>query len=216
MRVWLRVLGLRVWAWGCSRRKAGRVGRARRRPPGPAVHAAGISRLRSLALVVPLVQRCTSGTSSCLRTLRTAPSSSAPRPEEVRRTAPNRSVSGSSTGKTLSDHPCPPGTGVGIGNFESGTCRLDVDRDPHNILLREAAEGGYPLLALFGVLVLGTEHLLVLRRAAHLSLAHRASRTGHAPHARDGRRLLGPWHPGDRLAARRRALAATEKSRADA
>jgi hypothetical protein len=77
-----------------------------------------------------------------------------------------------------------PGTGVGIGHYLSGDLfRGTLTADPHNVLLLEAAEGGLPMLAAFGVLILGTCVVLWRRRRdsplAVVALAVQVSTVGH-------------------------------------
>lgn len=58
-----------------------------------------------------------------------------------------------------------PWTGVGIGNYAAGLDRTAVSTaDPHQVLLLQAAEGGYPFAASFVVLVIGC--LALVRRSA--------------------------------------------------
>jgi hypothetical protein len=61
-----------------------------------------------------------------------------------------------------------PWAGIGIGNYASATSTAtDPTDDPHEVLLLQAAEGGYGLAALFILLVLGSVFVLfkTMRRA---------------------------------------------------
>jgi len=56
-----------------------------------------------------------------------------------------------------------PWTGIGVGNYLAGDpSNLTQTTDPHDVILLQAAEGGYGLAALFVLLVLGS--VLALRR----------------------------------------------------
>jgi O-antigen ligase len=56
-----------------------------------------------------------------------------------------------------------PVTGVGVGNYETGASGF-TSTDPHNVLLRTAADGGLPALAAFLILVAGTSIAVWRRR----------------------------------------------------
>jgi hypothetical protein len=67
-----------------------------------------------------------------------------------------------------------PWTGVGIGNYLTGDSSLGTQTDdPHQVLLLQAAEGGYVLAASFVVLIAGT--LLVLGRVRRIETAPAAA-----------------------------------------
>jgi hypothetical protein len=67
-----------------------------------------------------------------------------------------------------------PWTGVGIGNYRAGDPALGTHTDdPHQVLLLQAAEGGYVLAASFVVLIAGV--LLVLARARNLETSPAAA-----------------------------------------
>jgi hypothetical protein len=67
-----------------------------------------------------------------------------------------------------------PWTGVGIGNYMTGDSTLGTQTDdPHQVLLLQAAEGGYVLAASFLVLVLGA--FVVVSRARRIELAPAAA-----------------------------------------
>lgn len=77
-----------------------------------------------------------------------------------------------------------PYTGVGIGNYVAGVATDGtLSRDPHNVLLLEAAEGGLPLAAGFMVLIGGSLVVVWRRRRdtplAPLALAVQASIVSH-------------------------------------
>lgn len=63
-----------------------------------------------------------------------------------------------------------PVAGVGVGNYVAGNARnLTLVTDPHNVLLLQAAEGGYAFALSFVVLIGGVA--LVLRRMRSVTLA---------------------------------------------
>jgi O-antigen ligase len=65
-----------------------------------------------------------------------------------------------------------PWTGVGVGNYLTGTAgNLTVATDPHNVILLEAAEGGYVFAASFILLVLGVAFALWRVRRVELAPA---------------------------------------------
>jgi hypothetical protein len=77
-----------------------------------------------------------------------------------------------------------PWTGVGIGNYgQADAASSQPTDDPHQVLLLQAAEGGYPLAALFTVLVVGSAIVLYWRmRSAPLAAAAAAILVGTAMH----------------------------------
>jgi O-antigen ligase len=56
-----------------------------------------------------------------------------------------------------------PWTGVGVGGYSRGLVGGASSQDPHNVLLLQAAEGGYPLAVAFGLLIVGTAILGLIR-----------------------------------------------------
>ena len=63
-----------------------------------------------------------------------------------------------------------PYTGIGVGRYLAGSIPAgDITTDPHQLLLLQAAEGGYLLAGLFLLLVLGTV-AVIWRRARHTEL----------------------------------------------
>jgi hypothetical protein len=68
-----------------------------------------------------------------------------------------------------------PWTGVGLGNYSSGAAALGLTQieDPHQVLLLEAAEGGYLLAGAFILLVLGS--CLALVRLRNVPIAPAAA-----------------------------------------
>lgn len=66
-------------------------------------------------------------------------------------------------------------TGVGIGNYFAGDTRVSAApvQDPHEVLLLQAAEGGYPLAASFVLLVVGV--LFALRRLRRVDVGAAAA-----------------------------------------
>lgn len=67
-----------------------------------------------------------------------------------------------------------PWTGVGVGNYLAGDPRqLTQARDPHQVILLQAAEGGYGLAACFVVLIAGS--LFALVRLRYLDIAPAAA-----------------------------------------
>jgi O-antigen ligase len=67
-----------------------------------------------------------------------------------------------------------PWTGVGVGNYMAGQAALGTQTtDPHNVVLLEAAEGGYLFAASFLLLIGGTA--LVLWRLRRVELASAAA-----------------------------------------
>jgi hypothetical protein len=62
-----------------------------------------------------------------------------------------------------------PWTGVGVGNYvEATSFSVLRTNDPHQVILLQAAEGGYVLAASFVLLVVGA--MLVLRRTRHVDV----------------------------------------------
>ena len=67
-----------------------------------------------------------------------------------------------------------PWTGVGIGNYASADAQSTAPTDdPHNVLLLQAAEGGYGLAAAFLLLILGTTVVLFRKMRSFPSHARR-------------------------------------------
>lgn len=65
-----------------------------------------------------------------------------------------------------------PFTGVGVGNYLAGsTANLTQTTDPHDVILLEAAEGGYVFAASFVILVLGVAFALWRMRRVELAPA---------------------------------------------
>jgi len=63
-----------------------------------------------------------------------------------------------------------PWTGIGVGNYLAGDAsNLTQANDPHQVLLLQAAEGGYGLAAGFVVLILGSAFVLYQLRRAELA-----------------------------------------------
>ena len=63
-----------------------------------------------------------------------------------------------------------PWVGIGVGNYIAGTAAVGLRRtDPHDVILLEAAEGGYLFAVSFVVLLLGT--VVALWRRRHIELA---------------------------------------------
>jgi O-antigen ligase len=64
-----------------------------------------------------------------------------------------------------------PWTGVGIGNYGVADAAINPQpaQDPHQVLLQQEAEGGYPFAAIFVLLIVAT--MLALRRMRHVDLA---------------------------------------------
>ena len=68
-----------------------------------------------------------------------------------------------------------PWSGVGVGQYHAGSMRLrTISTDPHQVLLFQAAEGGYLFAVSFVVLILGTVAALA-RRVGSSSLAPAAA-----------------------------------------
>jgi O-antigen ligase len=65
-----------------------------------------------------------------------------------------------------------PWTGVGVGNYVAGSAsNLTLATDPHNVILLEAAEGGYVFAASFILLVIGAAFVLWRLRRVELAAA---------------------------------------------
>lgn len=65
-----------------------------------------------------------------------------------------------------------PWTGVGVGNYLAGTAsNLTLVSDPHDVILLEAAEGGYIFAASFILLVVGAAFVLFRLRRVELAAA---------------------------------------------
>jgi hypothetical protein len=65
-----------------------------------------------------------------------------------------------------------PWTGVGVGDYIAGSARLLTQTsDPHDVVLLEAAEGGYVFLASFIVLILGSAYAMWRARRVELAAA---------------------------------------------
>jgi hypothetical protein len=65
-----------------------------------------------------------------------------------------------------------PWTGIGVGNYLAGSAALATQTtDPHNVVLLEAAEGGYAFAASFVLLVVGASVALWRMRRVELAAA---------------------------------------------
>ena len=76
-----------------------------------------------------------------------------------------------------------PLIGVGVGNYLAGSYAADtVTTDPHNVLLLEAAEGGYLFAVSFALLILGVALVLWRMRRSELAPAAAAVLVATAAH----------------------------------
>ena len=100
-----------------------------------------------------------------------------------------------------------PWVGVGVGNYQNADANSKLpSNDPHEVLLLQAAEGGYGLAVSFVLLVLGSAVALFTKmRGIPLAAAAAAVLLATAV-ARPRRRLLGARNSAPRLAARRNGL----------
>jgi O-antigen ligase len=80
---------------------------------------------------------------------------------DAARSADSRNQFTEEASAMLAEHPI---VGVGIGNYAVGTPTVRPSTaDPHNVLMLQAAEGGYPLAATFVLMVLGIAGVLFRR-----------------------------------------------------
>jgi hypothetical protein len=76
-----------------------------------------------------------------------------------------------------------PWTGIGVGNYLAGSPALGTSTtDPHNVILLEAAEGGYVFAASFVLLILGSAFALWRLRRVELAPAAAAVLLATAAH----------------------------------
>ena len=82
--------------------------------------------------------------------------------------------------RIVGDHPV---VGVGIGNYQAGDPTLGTaTTDPHDVVLLQAAEGGYPLMVAFIVLISSVTLFLYRSREVALSPAAAAVMLGTVAH----------------------------------
>ena len=102
-----------------------------------------------------------------------------------------------------------PWTGVGVGQLRriANAASTHPVQDPHDVLLLQAAEGGYVLAAGFVVIIAGCV-LALDPGAADRARASRGGRAAGDRRARARRRVLGPWNARSQLAPRRHGMRA--------
>ena len=92
---------------------------------------------------------------------------------------------------------------MGVGNYLAGSAtNLTQATDPHDVILLEAAEGGYIFAASFILLVVGSR-IRALALAAHRARGGGCGGTPRDRRAWHGRRVLGARNACARVAARR-------------